>query len=303
MWTNYPKYLTPGDRVAVVSPSGALDPELIDEACETLRKWRLVPVVGEYAKGKYVRFAGTDQQRLQDLQWAMDDPTISAILCGRGGYGTIHLTDFISTNELKINPKWIIGFSDISALHAMCHRAGIASIHSSMAKQLALFGTDNHCNKALRNILTGQLPSYTTPSHPFNRMGSVTGEIVGGNLAVLSGLIGTEYDLLLPDKILFIEDIAEPIYKVERILYNLRLSGVLQRLKGLIVGQFTDYREPDANGDTMYGMIRRMIEPYDYPVCFDFPIGHIDGNLPVIEGATASLNITPHEAKLEFLHI
>ena len=298
-----PPFLQPGDKVAIVSPASAVKPEFIDGACYVLEQWGFTPVPSEHCRNSVGYYSGTVEERLNDLRQAIFDPEIKAILCGRGGYGTIHLTDFISTNELKINPKWIIGFSDISALHAMCHRAGIASIHSSMAKQLALFGTDNHCNKALLNILTGQLPTYTTPSHPFNRMGSVTGEIVGGNLAVLSGLIGTEYDLLLPDKILFIEDIAEPIYKVERILYNLRLSGGLQRLKGLIVGQFTDYREPDANGDTMYGMIRRMIEPYDYPVCFDFPIGHIDGNLPVIEGATASLNITPHEAKLEFLHI
>lgn len=292
--------LIKGDKIAIVSPASAVKPEYIDGACRVLEQWGFTPVPSAHCRNNNGYYSGTLEERLADFREALLNPEIKAILCSRGGYGTVHLAEHITADELRDNKKWIIGFSDISVLHAMCHNAGIPSIHSSMAKHLALFGTEDKSNEALYDILTGKLPSYTLPSHPFNREGCVTSEIIGGNLAVLSGLIGTEYDLFLPDKILFIEDIAEPIYKVERILYNLRLSGVLSRLKGLIVGQFTDYREPDANGDTMYGMIQRMIAPYNFPVCFDFPVGHIDGNLPIIEGAMATLNITKNKVELDF---
>ena len=299
--TIIPDFLKKGDKIAIVSPASAIRPEFIDGACRVLNQWGFVPVPGEHCRNSNGYYSGTIHQRLADFRSALHDPDIKAIFCGRGGYGTIHLTDFITPRELADHPKWIIGFSDISVLHALCHKAGMASIHSSMARHLALFGADDSCSMALLDILSGRMPSYSIPSHPFNRFGSVKGEIVGGNLAVLGALVHTPFNLLLPDKILFIEDIAEPIYKVERFLYNLRLSGVLPQLKALVVGQFTDYREPDANGDTMYRMIQRMVEPYKFPVCFNFPIGHIDGNLPIIEGATVSLSVTSTHSSLEFL--
>ena len=295
-----PDFLKKGDKIAIVSPASAVKPEYIDGAVTILEEIGFVPVLGKHCRNSIGYYSGSVEERVSDFREALHNPEIKAILCGRGGYGTVHLSDFITLEELSNNPKWIIGFSDISVLHAMCYKAGIKSIHSSMAKHLALFGVDDICTKALFNLLSGKPQNYTIPSHSFNRNGIVTGEIVGGNLAVLSGLVGTKYDLLLPNKILFIEDISEPIYKVERILYNLRLSGVLPHLKGLIVGQFTDYREPDANGETMYGMISQMVAPYDYPVCFNFPVGHIDGNLPIIEGATAKLIVGETESTLEF---
>lgn len=299
--TIFPAFLQKGDKIAIVSPASAIRPEYIDGACRVLEQWGFVPVPGEHCRNSNGYYSGTIHERLADFRDALLNPDIKAILCGRGGYGTVHLTQSITPSLIADNPKWIIGFSDISVLHAICHKAGVASIHSSMARHLALFGHDDSCSLSLLHILSGSMPSYSIPSHPFNRFGSVEGEIVGGNLAVLSALVNTPIDLLLPDKILFIEDIAEPIYKVERLLYNLRLSGVLPRLKALIVGQFTDFREPDANGDTMYRMIQRMVEPYNFPVCFNFPVGHIDGNLPIIEGATVSLSITSSHSSLEFL--
>ena len=299
--TIFPAFLQKGDKIAIVSPASAIRPEYIDGACRVLEQWGFVPVPGEHCRNSNGYYSGTIHERLADFHDALLNPDIKAILCGRGGYGTVHLTQSITPSLIADNPKWIIGFSDISVLHAICYKAGVASIHSSMARHLALFGHDDSCSLSLLHILSGSMPSYSIPSHPFNRFGSVEGEIVGGNLAVLSALVNTPIDLLLPDKILFIEDIAEPIYKVERLLYNLRLSGVLPRLKALIVGQFTDFREPDANGDTMYRMIQRMVEPYNFPVCFNFPVGHIDGNLPIIEGATVSLSITSSLSSLEFL--
>lgn len=295
-----PEFLQRGDKVAIVSPASAVSPDYIMGACRVLEQWGYVPVLGQHCCEKNGYYSGSREDRLSDFKSALHNPEIKAILCGRGGYGTVHLTDDITTEELQENAKWLIGFSDISVFHAMYNAAGIASIHASMTKHLSLFGENDSCNSALRDILEGNFPTYKTPSHPFNRNGFVTGEIVGGNLAVLNGLRGTKYDIFQPGKILFIEDIGEPIYKVERMLYGLRISGVLSQLKGLIVGHFTDYIEPNSNGETMYGMVREMVAPYDYPVAFNFPIGHIDNNHPIVEGATVTFNVSPQEVTLSF---
>ncbi|WKT00770.1 LD-carboxypeptidase [Gallibacterium salpingitidis] len=298
--TVFPDFLRAGDKIAIISPSGAVEPAYIDGACAVLEQWGFVPVLGTYCKGKQGKYAGTQSERLQDFIAALTNNKIKAILCSRGGYGAVHLLEKLPASLLRDHAKWLIGFSDISLLHAAMYHAGVASIHASMAKQLALFGADNNNNKLLCHMLTGQLPTYRTPTHSFNRMGTVTGELIGGNLAVLCGLLRTDYDLFQADKILFIEDIAEPIYKVERMLYNLRLAGVLANLKGLIVGRFTEHLEPDANGDTMYSMIQRLVADYDYPVAYDFPIGHIDENVPLIEGATVKFAVTATEVLLDF---
>ena len=250
---------------------------------------------------------GTDEARLADLRWAIADPTIKAILCSRGGYGTVRLLERIDVNLVRSNPKWLIGFSDISALHALWHRAEVMSLHASMAKQLTDFGTEGEVSEAMRTIISGgTLSPYHIDSHPFNRCGEAEGMIVGGNLAVLSALIGTDYNLLKPDTILFIEDVGEEIYRVERLLYQLRFAGVLPKLKGLIVGQFTRYHLngvlTDTSTDTqqhLYSMISRLVEPYSYPVAFNFPIGHIDRNLPIVEGSQATLQVSP-EVTLTF---
>lgn len=292
--------LNKGDKIAIVSPASAVDPEYIDGACRVLEAWGYIPLPGKHCRNRLGYFSGSREERLEDFRTALHDPEIKAILCARGGYGTIHHAEHITAEEIRANAKWIIGFSDISVIHAICRCAGVPSIHASMAKHLAMFGADAPCNIALRNILEGNSTVYHIPSHKYNRTGTVSGEIVGGNLAVLSGLIGTPLDIFRPGIILFMEDIGEPIYKVERMLYALRLSGVLGSLKGLIVGRFTDYREPDSNGETMYGMIRRMVTDYNYPVAFDFPIGHIDDNHPIVEGGKATLCIDSNEVALSF---
>ncbi|MGM9824369.1 MAG: LD-carboxypeptidase, partial [Muribaculaceae bacterium] len=169
--------------------------------------------------------------------------------------------------------------------------SGVASIHASMAKHLTQFGVDDEATVALFNILQGNLPTYQTPSHAFNKPGTASGTLTGGNMAVLCGLLDTDFDLLSRGDILFIEDVGEEVYKIERMLYNLRLSGVLPMIKGLIVGRFTDYRNPDGNGDSMEQMVKRMVEPYDIPVAFDFPVGHVDENMPLIEGAQVTLTV------------
>ena len=294
-----PAYLKPGDKIAIISPASVIDPAYIDGAVAALRRAGYVPVEGAYCRGSFGTYTGTVEERLSDLRGALECD-FRAILCGRGGYGVAHLLEFIEPELVERDPKWLIGFSDISALHGLMQRSGICSIHSSMAKHLALYPLDDEVNSRLLSILTGGKPRYEVEPHPFNRIGTAQGIITGGNMAVLSGLIGTPFDILSRAEILFVEDIAEPVYKVERMLYNLRLSGALGRLKGLIVGQFTDYPNPDRNGDSMEDMIRRMVEPYGFPVAYNFPIGHFDGNLPLIEGAVATLSVTPSSATLKF---
>lgn len=295
-----PPFLKKGDKVAIVSPASAVNPDYVDAACRMLSEWGYIPVPGKHCKGRNGYYSGTAYERLSDLKEAMLEPEIKAILCGRGGYGSVHLVEHLPLEMIRSCAKWIIGFSDISVLHALFNRAGVSSIHASMAKHMYFHGIEDRCNMYLRDILQGEPPTYKLPGHEFNRLGTAQGMLAGGNLAVLGGLSGTDYDMLKGDRILFIEDIAEPIYKVERILYNLRLSGVLQRLKGLIVGQFTQYDEPDSAGETMYGMIKDMTASYTYPIAFDFPIGHVDRNYPLIIGVNTTLTVNKESISLSF---
>lgn len=285
----FPRPLQPGDKIAIVSPAGPIDSALVYGAAEMLRGQGYRVDIGQHALGHNGQYSGTDHERYADLRRAVTDPEVRAILCSRGGYGVVHLLDDIKDLPWRDDPKWVIGFSDISALHALMHSQGIASIHGSMAKALML-GPDNEDNAMTLDILRGERPSLQWPSHRYDRPGLAEGTLLGGNLAVLSGLVDTPYDMLQPDTILFIEDVSEPIYKIERMLYQLRLSGVLPRLRGLIVGQFTDYK-PNENYHDMETMIRDMVAPYGYPVAFGAPIGHVDHNVPVIEGAHVTLRV------------
>lgn len=275
-----------------MSPSSHIIPERVDGAASVLQEWGYEPVICPHCKGHRGTYSGTVEERLADLLWAVGEPSVRAILCSRGGYGAVQLLPSLPTELIRRDPKWLIGFSDISALHAAWLRAGVASLHSSMAKLLAECGTADPCSRLMLDVLQGRFPRYSIPAHPLNRHGQATGMIVGGNLAVLSALVSTPYDILKPGRILFIEDINEEIYKVERMLYTLFLNGTLARLSGLIVGKFTGHHSPDRNGDTMEQMIARMVAPFGYPVAMGFPIGHIDGNVPIVEGSHATLAVT-----------
>ncbi|MBO4813715.1 MAG: LD-carboxypeptidase [Muribaculaceae bacterium] len=297
-----PPFLKPGDKFAIISPSGTVLPERVDGAVCAIEKWGFVPVVGEHCKEEYhaysvITHSASPEHRLADLQWALNDPQVRAILCSRGGYGAVHLLEDIDLDHISRDPKWLIGFSDISALHAAWHRAGVVSIHSPMAKHLTLYGSDNETNRINYNILTGKgLPTYNEPPHRHNRNGRATATITGGNLAVLMGLLATPYNIIKPGNILFIEDVAEQVYQVQRLLYHLRLADILPRLAGLIVGQFTKHRGDDTSA--MLDMIHDMVAPYDYPVAFNFPIGHVQRNVPIVEGTTATLEVGDTKVKL-----
>lgn len=290
-----PPVLGPGDVIAIASPASAVDPQLIDGAAAALRAEGFGVQVMPHTAGRVGSFSGTLDERLNDFQAAIDNPAVKAILCGRGGYGAVQLLPRLRLHR----PVWIAGFSDISALHALAHEHGFRSIHCSMAKELTLRRCPgDEANRRLVEILrTGHMPPVEFPAHPLNREGRATGTLIGGNLAVLDALVGTPFNLLQPDSILVIEDVSEPIYKVERMLWRLSLSGVLDSLRGLVVGQFTEYK-PSADWADMYSMIDRFTSRMSCPVAFGAPFGHINGNLPFIEGAEVSLEVTPSSVKI-----
>lgn len=297
--TIYPSSLNPGDKIAILAPAGPMDPNVVDSAAMVLRQVGYDPIVFPTAYGKYGYFSGTAAERTADLKAALTDPEIRAVLCARGGYGAALILDSLATIPLEKDPKWVIGFSDISALHALMASRNIASIHSSMAKQIAL-GPDDPDNATLFEILQGRMPRYVFSPDSCNHLGKASGRIVGGNLAVIQALINTPYDIIQPNTILFIEDVSEPIYKIERIVYQLRMAGILSNLKGLIIGQFTDY-QPDALHPDMNDMFAKALADYpDLPVAFNIPIGHVDHNVPIVESAWATLDITPQEVILTF---
>lgn len=292
-----PPFLQRGDSVAIVSPASVIEPGRVEGAVATLEAWGFRPRVAPHALGRSGSFSGTAEQRLSDLRRAMLSDA-RAILCSRGGYGCAHLLDALDAEtRLWRRPRWLVGFSDVSALHALWQRHGLVSVHGSMAKQLAL-GPDDAINQTLLGLLTGRYAAEAGEyaiewaSHPYNRPGTATGIVRGGNLAVVSALINTPYDPFLPGSILLVEDIAEPIYKVERIFCQLRMAGILGRLSGLIIGQFTDYRRPTVDHPDMESMLRRFAADIPGPVAFNAPMGHTDTNPHVLLGAPATLTIS-----------
>lgn len=293
-----PAPLVPGDKVAIVTPATEVKSEYIDGAVESLRRHGYEAVVYPHAKGPGCgSFAATHAERLADLKGALEDPEIKAVLCSRGGYGTAWLLDGIDWLRFRENPKWIIGFSDISALHAAAAACSVNSLHSSMAKMLATQGEDEMPVKEFYRLLEGGRMDYSAAPHPLNIEGECTGRLLGGNLAVLNGLASTPYDIFAlgaeDGAVLFIEDIAEPIYKVERVLLRLCMAGQLQKMRGIIVGQFTEYHG-DRNFATMEQMISSLLQArgiIGVPVAMGFPCGHIDENMPLVEGALISLDV------------
>lgn len=296
----FPRPLRKGDRIAIVSPSSKIDPDVVAGAVPVLRNQGWEPVVYPHALDVCGSYAGSRADRLSDLEKAFADPSVRAILCSRGGYGAVHLLSSIDSELITSDPKWVIGFSDISAIHAFMSIHGIASIHSSMCRHLRDTEGLDCDSQSLFQILRGEKPSYCVEPHKWNREGYAVGPLVGGNLAVLSALIGTPYNMIgRKGSILFIEDIAEPIYKVERILWQMRLAGVFESINGLIVGQFTEYRQ-DYNYSDMTEMIHDMTSDLNIPVVYDFPVGHVEHNLPLIESAVACLRVTGCATCLSF---
>lgn len=307
----YPKPIRKGDCVAILSPATEVRKEFVDGAESFLRRRGYEVAVMPSALGPAEgSFASSLKNRLNDIESALRDDSVKAILCARGGYGCVHLLQHMPLQFIREHAKWIVGFSDVSALHALWQSAGVASVHGPMAKHLATEGDDDPCSELLMQILEGR-PEYevAAASSPYNRRGKGKGVLRGGNLAVLNGLASTPYDLMDlkdgEDVVLFIEDISEAIYAVERMLFRLFLSGAFGRVKGLIVGQFTEYR-PDRNHGSMEEMIDSFLSRCGIeglPVAFGFSVGHVSDNRPLIEGARVELSVSEDSSVLKVMTI
>ena len=295
----YPSFLKANDKVVILSPSGKIEAQWVEGLKELLESYGLLVNVAEHALCENGRFAGTDEERIKDLQEAIDDHDVKAIFCSRGGYGLARIIDKIDFSALKSAAKWIVGFSDITALHNALSRVGVASIHGIMAKHITLKaeGLDN-----LMTMLFGGNVDYEVPAHEFNKVGEAEGELIGGNLSVLYGLRGTPFDLDYKGKILFIEDLGERLYHIDRMMQNLRLGGVFAQISGLVVGQFTDIDEDDSFSGGVYGVISDAVKDCDIPVCFNFPAGHVDNNQPLKMGANYKLEVLKDKAILKCLN-
>jgi len=288
-----PEPLAKGDLIAIVAPSGHAEHYNYGAIAAVLDSLGFRTTLGQHVGCRQGSYAGTEEERREDLQDALLDPEVKAVICARGGYGAVHLLDSLSRLPLRDNAKWLVGFSDISALHALLLSKGIASIHGPMGSSLH-YGRDGDLSpscKALFGLLEGSHVRYEIDAHRFNRNGSATAQLVGGNLAVLEGLAATPFDEFRPGTILFIEDVSEPVYKIQRQLYRLKLSGILGSLSGLIVGRFSDMKTDEDFSDTEV-MIRDMVAEYGYPVAFGVPAGHVRVNIPFIIGAPMQMTVT-----------
>ena len=273
-------------HIRIISPSGAIDPAYIDGAAARLRSWGYEVSEGVHARDSWGRFAGTDEDRLADLIAALNDPTVDLVLCSRGGYGLQRIID-----RVPYITKPILGFSDITALHLKAAIDGKQSIHGIMCKHIATLPEESEPIVALRRLLAGEATEYRWAGHPLNTPGDACAPVIGGNLSVLYGLQGTPYDLRsvldvrfkMSDSmpVLLIEDIGERHYHIDRMIRNLRMSGVLARLSGLVVGQFSDCDDDPLMLQSVYETIKEAVAEYNYPVLFNAPFGHVEHNLPL----------------------
>lgn len=299
----HPPYLKRGSTIGITCPAGYVSEERIAFAVETLKLWGFNVKVGKTVGTEYNYFSGTDVERLTDLQQMLDDPKVEAILMGRGGYGLSRIVDYINWSKFKLNPKWICGFSDITILHSHIHaQFEVPTLHSPMTGAFKPDTVNTDHIKQVYAALTGESLFYHAPSSEYNRSGSSEAIVVGGNLAILAHLVGSASDVNTTGKILFIEDIGEHYYKVDRMMLTLKRAGKLDNLRGLIVGGFTEMEDTDRPyGQVVEQIICEKVREYDYPVCFDFPAGHLDINHTLTLGAWHKLTITEQATHLELV--
>lgn len=298
----HPSFLKQGDTIAIISPSYVTSEENIEKGMDVVRSWGFVPIKSPNLNKTYlVKYAGTIAERTADIEWAYNNPQVKAIMCTRGGYGSIQLLDALPSDIFTKHPKWLIGYSDITTLHSASVTAGAMSIHGTMLTSLVDTQGIADDDKQLVSLLQGETPHYSWTTTYDNKSGSAQGILVGGNLCTLAPLIGSAYDFTSKgDIILFIEEIGENARNIDRILYSLKVHGTLSRLKGIITGDFY------ANGDEFQiGNIEDMIRKYTYqdvniPIAHGFHAGHAGVNYPLIEGSKVTLNVYNHQATLDF---
>ncbi|MDB5109035.1 MAG: LD-carboxypeptidase [Mucilaginibacter sp.] len=286
-----PPYLKKGDKIAITCPAKKL-PNPMTDAITLLQSWGLEVIIGETVNASYHQFAGDDELRAKDLQRFIDDDSIKAIIAARGGYGTIRIIDKVDFSNFAQHPKWVIGFSDITVLHAhLFNNYGAQSIHGQMPVNIP--DASAKSLESLRRALFGEELSYTINPHPLNRTGQGSGLLIGGNLSLLLAVLNSASDIDYAGKILFIEDVGEYLYAIDRMMHTLKRAGKLKNLAGLIVGGFTDIKDNDIPfGQTVPEIIRSVVAEYNFPICFDFPAGHIPNNHSLVFGKQLSLVVT-----------
>jgi len=274
-----PEFLKKGDKIGIVACARKISKEELQPAIAIFESWGLQVVLGKHVFNANHQFSGTDEERAADLQSMLDDSTIKAVISARGGYGTVRIIDKIDFTTFKKSPKWIIGYSDITVLHSHIHNLGFQTLHATMPIN---FEVDANATDSLRKTLFGEKIEYHVDAHPLNRKGKAEGVIVGGNLSLVYALSGSVSDIDTKGKILFIEDLDEYLYHIDRMMMNLKRSGKLSGLAGLIVGGMTDMKDNTIPfGKTAEEIIVDAVKEYTYPVCFNFPAGHINNNMAI----------------------
>ena len=292
-----PHFLTPGDTIGICAPAGKVNSHQVKEAIKLYESWGLKVITTPSLFNNHFRYAGTHEERKNDFQELINHPDIKAIFCARGGYGCNKILDQLDFTAFNTHPKWVLGFSDITQIHARLNQLKIESIHAPMPNSI-LNGSDKSIENT-RKLLFGELPSYTFEAHEYNRTGKATGDLVGGNLALIVSLLGTPLELDAKDKILFIEDIDEYWYHHDRMINQLKRAGKLSKLKGLIVGQFSDMKDSqDSFGTDPLTSIREHVAEYNFPVVYNFPAGHVKDNNPLVLGRKINLEVNLEYSKV-----
>ena len=294
-----PPYLQKGDTVAILATARKHIVKSMQPTIDLLESWGLNVVIGKSIGLEENQLAGSDEQRAADLQEQLDNPNIKAIWCARGGYGTVRVVDLIDFTQFKKSPKWLVGFSDVTVLHSHLNTMGYKSIHGIMPISLAK--ASKEAIESLRLSLFGQPLHYAIDPHPMNRLGKATGEVVGGNLSILYSLLGSPSAIDCKDKILYIEDLDEYLYHIDRMMMNLKRNGCLESLKGIIVGSMTDMKDNDIPwGKNALEIVQDVTKQYNIPMVFNFPAGHIHDNRALILGATATIEVTENCSTVVF---
>ncbi len=292
-------YLQKNDTVAIVSTARKISLEEIKPAIQLLESWGLNIAIGDTIGFEENQFAGNDKERIADFQRMLDNSKIKAIWCARGGYGTVRIIDQLNFTSFIKHPKWIIGYSDVTVLHNHIHHLGFESLHATMP--INVEKNSKQSITTLKECLFGQNISYEIISSVENKIGNVTGELIGGNLSILYSLLGSKSNIITNNKILFIEDLDEYLYHIDRMLMNLKRNGYFTNLKGLIVGGMTDMRDNEIPfGKSAKEIILDIVSEYDFPVVFDFPAGHLNENNALILGREVRLEVGKGKTILSF---
>jgi len=297
-----PPYLKKGDTIGLVCPAGYMPVEKVQTCLDVLQEWGYRVKIGKtVGGGSATYFSGTDEERLADFQQMLDDDAIKVVLCARGGYGTGRIIDMIDFTKFRKQPKWIVGYSDVTVLHSHIYsHFYISTLHAPMAGAFNEDGFKNEFVRSLKNALEGKKLKYKCDVHEFNRKGEAVGELVGGNLALLAHLVGTDSDIKTRGKILFLEDVGEQLYNIDRMLHQLKRSGKLARLAGLIFGGFTESKDTDRPfGQSVHEILHEIVKEYDFPVCYDFPVSHTDRNYALKIGVGYKLKVGKSKVTLE----